>query len=44
MVCLMALDSKEGTASNSEKIFREIQTEHMIYQINSAADTKKNCR
>ena len=36
----MALDSKEG-ASNSEKIFREIQTEHMIYQINSSADAKK---
>jgi hypothetical protein len=32
----------EDRAINSENIFKEIQTEHMIYQINSSADAKKN--
>ena len=32
----------EDRATNSENIFKEIQTEHMIYQINSSADAKKN--
>ena len=27
--------------SSSEKVFREIQTEHRIYQINSSSDAKK---
>ena len=36
----MALDPTEEI-SNSEKIFREIQTEHRIYQINSSSDAKK---
>ena len=30
-----------GDISSSEKIFREIQTEHRIYQINSSSDAKK---
>jgi hypothetical protein len=32
----------ENRATDSESIFKEIQTEHMIYQINSSADAKKN--
>jgi hypothetical protein len=39
-ICLMASLYGERT-TNSENIFREIQTEHMIYQINSSSDTKK---
>ena len=36
------MDSLYGEqTTNSENIFREIQTEHMIYQINSSSDTKK---
>ena len=36
----MALDPI-GDISSSEKIFREIQTEHRVYQINSSSDAKK---
>ncbi|MDH3765052.1 MAG: hypothetical protein OER82_04500 [Nitrosopumilus sp.] len=32
----------ENRTTDSESIFKEIQTEHMIYQINSSADAKKN--
>ena len=32
----------ENRVINSEDIFREIQTEYMVYQINSSADAKKN--
>lgn len=39
-ICLMASLYGERT-TNSENIFREIQTEHMLYQINSSSDTKK---
>jgi len=39
-ICLMTSLYGEQT-TNSENIFREIQTEHMIYQINSSSDTKK---
>ena len=36
----MALDPAEDI-SRSEKLFREIQTEHKIHQINSSSDAKK---
>ena len=32
----------ENRITDSESIFKEIQTEHMIYQINSSADAKRN--